>query len=45
MDDLQLMVSVTFLFLLRIGLPVFILVSIGMGLDRWQSKRETHFEG
>lgn len=41
MNDLMLTLSVIILFLVRIGVPVFVLVTIGILLDRWQSRRET----
>jgi hypothetical protein len=44
MDDLQLILSVTSLFLLRIGLPVLLLVGLGILVDRWQSKREDDYK-
>ena len=40
MDDIGLVLSVIALFLLRIGVPVILLVSLGVLIDRWQSKRE-----
>ena len=39
MEDLMLTLSVIFLFLLRIGVPVLVLVTLGVLLDRWQSRR------
>jgi Sec-independent protein secretion pathway component TatC len=40
MESLLLIVSVTVLFVIRIGIPVVILFSIGILIDRWQSRRE-----
>ena len=40
MDDLLMVLSVAGLFLLRIGVPVLLLVGLGLLIDRWQSKRE-----
>lgn len=40
MEQLLLVVSVAAMFLLRIGVPVILLLSIGILIDRWQSKRE-----
>lgn len=40
MEQLLLIVSVTVLFVIRIGIPVIVLLSIGILIDRWQSKRE-----
>jgi hypothetical protein len=40
MDDLLMVLSVAGLFLLRIGVPVMLLVGLGLLIDRWQSKRE-----
>jgi hypothetical protein len=39
MDGLLLTLSVIFLFLLRIGVPVLMLVTFGVLLDRWQRRR------
>jgi hypothetical protein len=36
--------SVAVLFLLRIGIPVMLLVGLGILIDRWQSKREWDVE-
>lgn len=43
-DDLMLTLSVIVLFLLRIGVPVLILVTLGVLLDRWQSRRALRIE-
>lgn len=40
----MLTLSVIFLFLLRIGVPVLILVTLGVLLDRWQSRRALRAE-
>ena len=40
MDQLLLTLSVAALFLLRIGVPVVMLITVGIGIDRWQSHRE-----
>jgi hypothetical protein len=40
MDELLMILSVAGLFLLRIGVPVILLVGLGILIDRWQSKRE-----
>lgn len=40
MEQLLLVVSVVVMFLLRIGVPVILLLTIGVLIDRWQSKRE-----
>jgi hypothetical protein len=44
MDDLLMVLSVAALFLLRIGVPVILLVGLGIFIDRWQSKRERDVE-
>ena len=40
MENVLMIVSVAVLFLVRIGVPVLLLVSLGLLIDRWQSKRE-----
>jgi hypothetical protein len=40
MEQLLLVVSVAVMFLVRIGIPVILLLAIGILIDRWQSKRE-----
>ena len=40
MEQLLLTLSIAALFLLRIGVPVVVLITLGMIVDRWQSKRE-----
>jgi hypothetical protein len=40
MDQLLLTLSIVALFLVRLGIPVILLISIGVVIDRWQSKRE-----
>ena len=40
MDQLLLTISIAALFLLRIGVPVIVLISVGVGIDRWQSHRD-----
>ena len=42
MDQLLLTISIVALFLLRIGVPVIILITIGVVIDRWQSHRDQH---
>lgn len=44
MDDLLTILGVVALFLIRIGIPVILLVGLGLLIDRWQSKRETDIE-
>ena len=41
MDDLLLTLSVIVLFLVRIGVPMIVLVALGVLIDRWQSHRKT----
>ncbi|MFN8447746.1 MAG: hypothetical protein U0521_03895 [Anaerolineae bacterium] len=40
MEQLLAILSVAALFLLRIGVPVLILISLGILIDRWQARRE-----
>lgn len=40
MEQLLTILSVVVLFLIRIGVPVIILISLGILIDRWQSRRE-----
>ncbi len=40
MEHLLLVLSVTALFLIRIGVPVIVLISLGMLINRWQNRRE-----
>jgi hypothetical protein len=40
MEQLLLVVSVAVMFIVRIGIPVILLLAIGILIDRWQSKRE-----
>jgi hypothetical protein len=40
MEDFVMVLSVAALFLLRIGIPVILLVGLGILIDRWQSHRE-----
>ena len=40
MEQLLTILSVAALFLVRIGVPVLILIALGILVDRWQSKRE-----
>jgi hypothetical protein len=40
MEQLLLVISVAVMFIIRIGIPVILLLSIGILIDRWQSKRE-----
>ena len=44
MDGLLTTLAVTGLFLIRIGLPVALLVGLGVLIDRWQSKRDADVE-
>jgi hypothetical protein len=43
MEQVVLVVSVAAAFLLRIGVPVILLIGLGILIDRWQSKREKSF--
>lgn len=40
MEQLLLTISVAALFLLRIGVPVVMLITLGVVIDRWQAKRD-----
>lgn len=40
MEQLLLVLSVAAMFIIRIGIPVILLLAIGLLIDRWQSKRE-----
>lgn len=44
MDELITTLVVAVLFLIRIGVPVVLLVGLGVLIDRWQSKREADIE-
>lgn len=44
MDELITTLAVAALFLIRIGVPVMLLVGLGVLIDRWQSKREHDLE-
>ena len=40
MADVSTVLAVLGLFILRIGVPVVALISLGILIDRWQSRRE-----
>jgi hypothetical protein len=42
MDGVLGVLSVIGLFMLRIGVPVLLLVALGIIVDRWQSRREEY---
>ncbi|MCB9451093.1 MAG: hypothetical protein H6672_06615 [Anaerolineaceae bacterium] len=42
--DIMTIVSVVVLFILRIGIPVLVLVGLGVVIDRWQRRREADIE-
>ena len=44
MDQLLLTLSIAALFLLRIGVPVVVLIAVGMVIERWQSHREQNVQ-
>ncbi|MCB9453935.1 MAG: hypothetical protein H6672_21085 [Anaerolineaceae bacterium] len=44
MTDIAMVVSVAGLFLIRVGIPVLALVTVGILVDRWQHKREMALE-
>ena len=39
MGDLMLTLGVVGLFAVRIGLPMLVMIGIGVGIDRWQTRR------
>ena len=41
MNDITVILEVAAMFLVRIGLPVMALVTLGILIERWQTKRET----
>ncbi len=40
MEQLLLTLSIAVLFLLRLGVPMIVLITLGVIIDRWQSRRE-----
>ena len=44
MDGILSVLSVAGLFLLRVGVPVVLLVLVGILIDRWQSKRDAEIQ-
>ena len=44
MADVTMVLSVAGLFLIRVGIPVLALVTVGILVDRWQKKREMALE-
>lgn len=40
MQEIQLILGVALMFLLRIGIPVLLLITLGAVIDRWQTARE-----
>jgi len=44
MNDIIMVMSVVVMFFLRIGIPVIILVGLGILIDRWQRHRDAHIE-
>lgn len=45
MENLSLTLSVVVLFVLRIGIPVLLLIILGVLIDRWQTAREKQIRG
>lgn len=41
MEQFVMILSVAALFLLRVGVPVIILIALGILIDRWQTMRES----
>lgn len=44
MNDILMVGSVVVMFFLRIGIPVIILVGLGIVVDRWQRRRDANIE-
>jgi hypothetical protein len=44
MDGVLAVLSVIGLFMLRIGVPVLLLVALGILIDRWQTRRDEHID-
>ncbi|MBZ0274693.1 MAG: hypothetical protein K8I60_01030 [Anaerolineae bacterium] len=44
MNDIMLVMSVIVMFTVRIGIPVIILVGLGVLIDRWQRRRESDID-
>lgn len=44
MIELETVLGVIVLFVIRIGLPLTLLVGFGVLIDRWQSRREAEIE-
>jgi hypothetical protein len=44
MDGVLAVLSVIALFMLRIGVPVLLLVALGIIVDRWQTRREEYID-
>lgn len=42
MEELLLVLSVAFMFFLRIGIPVLVLIVLGAMIERWQSQRDDY---
>ena len=42
MNELSLIFGVVMMFLLRIGIPVLVLIVLGVLIDRWQSQRDDY---
>lgn len=40
MNELTMIIEVTILFFIRIGIPLLLLIVLGVVVDRWQSHRE-----
>lgn len=44
MNEVLAVLSVVGLFVLRIGVPVLLLVALGILVDRWQNKRDEYID-
>jgi hypothetical protein len=44
MIELQTVLSVVVLFMVRIGIPILLVVALGILVDRWQSRRDAEAE-
>jgi len=40
--ELGLILNVTLMFLVRIGIPLLVLIILGVVIDRWQSSRDDY---
>lgn len=43
MVEFELLISVIAMFFIRIGIPLLVLIILGVVVDRWQTKREQEY--